>query len=89
MATLDHTANETPADLVWALSLVIGASYAIQNIDPRDRVYVKTATAAPSRTDRAFILQPFEFSYPSADVGEGIYVWTDLGRTAAIVVERA
>ena len=50
---------------------------------------LKNATAAPARTDRAFVLSPYEFPYPSADAGEGIYVWCDSGKTAAIVVERA
>ena len=85
-AATDYLVTETPADLVSALSLRTGQSYSIQNIDPRERVYLRIATAAPARTDRANVIAPFTFGYPSADAGEGIYVWTDAGETAAIVV---
>ncbi|MCY4468371.1 MAG: hypothetical protein OXC08_06585 [Thiotrichales bacterium] len=87
--SLDHVVTDAPADLVSALSLTVGQAYSIQNVDPRDRVFVRIATAAPARTDRANVIPPYQFGYPTADAGEGIYVWTDLGRTAAIVVNQA
>ena len=51
---MDFNATETPADIVAALTLQWGLTYSLQNIGSGGTLFIRTATAAPAVTDRAF-----------------------------------
>lgn len=84
---MDFDVTESPQDLVAALSLSRGTTYAVQNVSPDARVFVRVQATAPARTDRAFVIRPFEFHYPQAGTGEGIFVWSPEGAAAVVVAE--
>ena len=90
MATArDFDVTPAPQDLLAALSLSPGVRYSIQNIDPGARVFARVQDTAPSIGDRANVIPPFGFGYPTAAAGEGIWVWTPDPGGSAIMVNEA
>ena len=85
---MDFDVTETPRDIIAALSLSSGTRYAIQNIDPRGRIFYRVQATAPAAGDRGNIILPGQFHYPTAGAGEGIWLWCpDTGGSVAFVVE--
>ena len=85
---VDFEVTGTPQDILAALSLSTGTRYSIQNIDPRGRIFVRVQATAPAAGERGNIIVPFEYGYPTAGPGEGIWVWSpDVGGSVAFVTE--
>ena len=85
---MDFEVTGTPQDILAALSLSVGTRYSIQNIDPRGRVFVRVQATAPVAGDRGNIIVPFEYGYPEAAAGEGIWLWSpDPGGSVAFITE--
>ena len=73
---MDFDVTAVPQDLIVELGLSRGVRYAIQNIDSSGRVFARVQATAPVAGDRGFIIPPLAYSYPQADGGEGIWVWS-------------
>ena len=83
--TRDFLVTGAPQDLVAGLSLTVGTTYSLQNVDSVARIFVRIQATAPTAGARGNILAVGEFSYPTADPGDGIWVWTDRPPAALIV----
>ena len=85
---MDYDVIDLPRDATTALGLSTGTRYAIQNIDPRGRVFVRIQADAPSVDDRANIILPWQFGYAEFDAGERIWLWSpDAGGSVVYVTE--
>ena len=90
MATRNFDATGDPANIVAALSLAVGTRYAIQNVDPNARLFVREAAVKPTGGAlRGFVLAPFESAGFKPQTGIGVWCWTDRADGARAVVGEA
>ena len=88
MASQDFDATGAPQDIVAALSLADGMSYAGQNLSTTATLFIREAAAAPAAGARAFKVEagsPFNIK-PSA---APIWLWTDDAGGCPVIVGEA
>ena len=91
VATRDFIVTDVPQDLTAnaALALASGERWSIQNVDPRSRVFIRVQVDAPAVGSLGNFIAPGEHGYPTADAGEGIWVWSPDDDAVPIVVNSA
>ena len=88
MAALDFTATEAPTDIVAALSLAVGETYAGQNISTISTLRFREAVAPPAATARAFRVEAGGAFALAPEAGIPIWVWTDEAPCQIILATR-
>ena len=92
---MDFDAGLIPADIVAALGLEWGPTYRLQNIGTGGTLFVRTATAAPAVTDRAFRVESGSYFELRPQAGASAFalvptwLWTDDRRGVAVIVALA
>ena len=92
---MDFNATETPADIVAALTLQWGLTYTLQNVGSGGTLFIRTATAAPAVTDRAFRVESGGLFVLKPQAGASaippvpVWLWTDDRRGCAVIVALA
>ena len=76
MATRNIDVGAAPTNIVSALSLTVGTTYTLENVDPSARVFLRSAAVTPTGGAlRGHVLNPGELGYPTPRAGIGIWVW--------------
>ena len=93
---MDFNASLVPADIVAALGLQWGPTYRLQNVGTGGTLFIRTATAAPAVTDRAFRVESGGlFVLKPQAAGSAFpplvptWLWTDDRRGVAVIVALA
>ena len=90
VATRNVDVSPEPANIVAALSLAPGTRYAIQNVDPNARIFVREAAVKPTGGAlRGFVVAPFETGTFQPEPGIGLWLWTDRADGAKAVIGEA
>ena len=72
------------------LSLSVGTSYSLQNVDANARIFLREASVAPSGGAlRGHILAPCAVLTIEPLIGIGIWVWSDRSDGACAVITEA
>ena len=89
---MDFNATGTPVDIVAALTLQWGPSYRLQNVGSGGTLFIRTATAAPAVTDRAFRIESGGLFVLKPQAGASAFalvptwLWTDDRRGVAVIL---
>ena len=88
MATRNVDLTTDPSNVVAGLSLVVGTSYTLQNVDANARIFVRVAAVKPTGGAlRGFVVRPFEDVTISPVANVGIWLWCDRTDGAKAVID--
>ena len=86
MPTQSYAVTETPTDIVAALTLTVGTTYAGQFNGPSDMRAVESATAVTDTDTPALLVRPHDDVIIKPVSGEGVYVWAAAGKAGTLIV---
>ena len=87
MASRNFDATGDPRSLESALSLTVGTSYYVQNVDPVASLRIRAAAVKPAATARAHIIAAGGSIVVEPEANVSNWGWTDDEACAVIVTE--